>query len=58
MGRDSAVMTLWEGLFYHLGARTERRFDWAEWELPTRRSESAKRLEVAEWSARFPMLLH
>ena len=61
-------------MFHHWGARTEKTIDWAEWELPSRRSGRAKRPEVAERSAPvggvgfehilkvregpFPLLLH
>jgi hypothetical protein len=52
MGRDSVVLTLGRCSFHHWGDRTEKSFDWAEWELISRRGGSAKRPEVAEESVR------
>jgi hypothetical protein len=40
MGRDSAVLASGGSWFHHWGARTEKGFDWAEWELPSRVSRT------------------
>ena len=48
MDRDSAVLDSGGSWLHHWGARTEKSLDWAEWELPSCRGGSAKRLEVAE----------
>lgn len=37
MGRDSAVLASGGSSFHHWGARTEKSFDWAEWELTSKK---------------------